>query len=178
MKVKSIKERIMQYFFLNPTERLRVRQIERAVKVPLPSAILYAKEMEKEKMIKSSIISGANLYSADRSSIKFLYEKRLFNIGSLYKSGLVEFLITEYSNPTIAVFGSYSKGEDIEKSDIDLYVETTKKIAGLERFEKVLQRPIQIFSYRNFQKIENKNLANSILNGVVLNGFLEAFISG
>ena len=48
---KSIKEEIKQYFLTNPTARKRVRQIESEVKVPLPSAIRYTKELEKGGVI-------------------------------------------------------------------------------------------------------------------------------
>ena len=75
MELNSIKDRIKAYFFLNPTTRLRVRQIEREVKIPLPSAIRYTKELEKEGILKSQEIAGIRLYSADRTSKSFLLEK-------------------------------------------------------------------------------------------------------
>ena len=175
MKIKSIKIKIKEYFLLNPTIRLRVRQIEREVKVPLPSVIRYAKELEQEKILKVTIIAGIKLYSTDRSSKTYLIEKRLFNLQSLYFSGLIDFLIEKYSNPTIIVFGSYSIGEDIEKSDIDIYIETPKKEIekNLNSFEKKLQRNIQVFQHKNINQIKNKALINNIINGIVLNGFLE-----
>ena len=175
MKIKSIKIKIKEYFLLNPTIRLRVRQIEREVKVPLPSVIRYAKELEQGKILKVTIIAGIKLYSTDRSSKTYLIEKRLFNLQSLYFSGLIDFLIEKYSNPTIIVFGSYSIGEDIEKSDIDIYIETPKKEIekNLNSFEKKLQRNIQVFQHKNINQIKNKALINNIINGIVLNGFLE-----
>ena len=122
MITNSIKERIRKYFFQNPTTQLRVRQIEREVKVPLPSVIRYCKELEKEGIIKKTETAGIALYSADRSSMRYLLEKRLFNIRLIFESGLLDHLIKEHSNPTIVLFGSYAKGEDIERSDIDLYI--------------------------------------------------------
>tara|TARA_Y100000034_G_scaffold123048_1_gene169319 strand:- start:157 stop:690 length:534 start_codon:yes stop_codon:yes gene_type:complete len=173
---KSIKNRIKEFFFLNPTIRLRVRQIERQVKVPFPSVIRYTKELESEGILHSSKIADVTTYSANRTSKEFLLEKKLFNIRQLFSCRLINFLIEQLSNPTIVVFGSYSRGEDIEKSDIDLYIETTsKKKINYDKFEKKLQREIQVFIYPNIKKIENKELANNIVNGVVLNGFMEIF---
>ena len=174
MKTNNIKNKIKEYFFLNPTIKLRVRQIERTIKVPLPSVIRYTKELEKEDILTSLGISNINVYSSNRSSKRFLLEKRLFNIRQL--SNLTEFLIKELSNPTIIVFGSYSKGEDIENSDIDLFIETSSnKKLNLEKFEKSLQRNIHIFTYKTINNIENKELANNIVNGITLNGFVEVF---
>jgi len=89
---------------------------------------------------------------------------------------LINYLIEEYNNPLIILFGSYSKGEDIEKSDIDLYIETTNnKKLRLNKFENTLNRKIHIFSFKSIDKVPNKDLSNNIINGIVLNGFLEVF---
>jgi len=176
MKTKDNKYRVKEYFFLNPTARLRVRQIEKEAKVPLPSAIRYAKELEKEGILKSGLIAGIKLYSADRSSKRFLVEKMLFNIRQMHESGLVAYLVEEYNNSAIILFGSYARGEDIETSDIDLYIETNAKdIKTSSEFEKKLKRDVQIFAYKSAKDIKNKELANSIINGIRLNGVVEAF---
>ena len=127
MKTYNIKEKIKEHFFMNPTKKMRVRQIEREIKLPLPSVIRYCKELEREEILKKEIVSGVSTYSADRNSKKFLIAKRLFNINLIFESGLIGHMVKEYFNPVIVLFGSYSKGEDIEGSDIDLYIETPKK---------------------------------------------------
>jgi len=172
----SIKERIKGYFFDNPTSKMRVRQIERKVGVPLPSAIRYTKELEKEGILFSLTIANIKVYSADRSSKNYLLDKRLHNIRKVFKSGLIDYLIEKYSNPAIILFGSYSRGEDIESSDIDFYIETpTKKEFSYEKFEKKLNRRIQLFVHKEIKKVSNPLLANNIINGIVLNGFVEVF---
>lgn len=176
MKTHDIKGKIKEYFFVHPTLKLRVRQIEREVKVPLPSVLRYIKELEQEGILKSSHIANITVYSADRASKTFLLEKTLFNIKQLHTSGLIDSLVSELSNPTVVLFGSYSRGEDVENSDIDIYVETTlKKRTSLEKFENILKRRIQLFSYKSIHHLKNKELANNIMNGVTLNGFLGVF---
>lgn len=176
MKIKDIKTRIREYFLLNPIVKMRVRQLEREVKVPLPSAIRYTAELEKDGILKKELIGNVVFYSADRASLNFILAKKSFNYGHLFSSGLVKFLVEEFSNPTLILFGSYSKGEDLERSDIDLYLETpSKKKVDLNKFEKVLHRRIQLFCYKDIHQVENKELANNIVNGIVLNGFLEVF---
>lgn len=176
MGTKDIKTKLKEYFFLNPTIKLRVRQIERELKVPLPSVIRYTKELEQEGLLKSTKIANITTYSADRASKTFLLEKKLFNIYQLNTSGLLDFLIEELSNPAIVVFGSYAKAEDVENSDIDLYIETpSQKKINVEKYEKILQRKIQLFMYKSLPDVENKGLANNIVNGIVLNGFMEVF---
>ncbi len=172
----NIKERIREYFFIHPTKKMRVRQIERDIGVPLPSAIRYSKELEKDKILKSEIIAGIKLYSADRVSAVYRINKMLFNLKALYGSKLIDFLITKFGNPTIILFGSYSRGEDTENSDIDLYIEANGNVkVNLGQFENELSRKIQLFVQKGIKDVSNKELANNIINGIVINGFLEAF---
>jgi len=173
MKIRDIKETIKKYFFLNPTAKLRVREVERTLKLPLPSVIRYCKELEKENILATAKIGSVTFYTASRNEI-YLLEKKLYNIKQLYDSGLINYLKVELNNPTIVLFGSYAKGEDTENSDIDLYIETlSKKQVSLEKFKKTLKRDIQLFQHKNIKEIKNTNLANNIINGFLLNGFME-----
>jgi predicted nucleotidyltransferase len=174
MITNNIKKRIKNYFLLNPTSRLRVRQIERATKTALPSIVRYVKELEKEGILRKEDISSVIFYLADRSSKEYILEKKLFNIKNLFTSELINYLIDKYHNAPIVVFGSYSKGEDNENSDIDIYIQSPKKEdIDTTKFEKILQRKIQKFIYKDINEIKNKNLINNIMNGVTLNGFIE-----
>ena len=176
MKAESIKEKIKDHFFINPSSKLRVREIERVLKLPLPSIIRYSKELKKEEILTIIKIGKVVLYTSNRSSKNYLLEKKLFNIKNLYSCRLIDFLAEELSNPPIIVFGSYSKGEDLENSDIDLYVETpSKKEINLNKFENLLKRKIQVFRYKNIREIKNIHLANNLINGIILNGFIEVF---
>ena len=176
MKTYNIKEKIKEHFLMNPTKKMRVRQIERELKLPLPSVIRYCRELEREEILKKETTSEVSTYSADRTSRKFFIAKRLFNIKSIFESGLLDYIVKEYFNPVIVLFGSYAKGEDTEESDIDLYVETPKKQEfSLQKFEKILNRKIQVFNYKNIKNMPNLHLRNNIINGITINNFLEAF---
>jgi predicted nucleotidyltransferase len=176
MKTKNIKQRIKEYFFINPNSKLRVREIERLLKLPLPSVIRYCKELQKEKIL--TIIKTGNVvfYTGDRARKQFIFEKKLFNLKLIYRSGLIDFLKIKLDNPAVVLFGSYSKGEDTEESDIDIYLETpSKKEISLGKFERILNRKIQCFRHKNIKEIKNTNLSNNIINGIVLNGYIEVF---
>lgn len=175
MKTKDIKNKIKEFFFINPTKKIRVRQLERELKLPLPSIIRYLKELKEGYIIKSEEITNIIVFSADRTSKQFLLEKTLFNIKQLHESKLINKFIEEFNNPPIILFGSYSKGEDVEDSDIDIYIESPRKLKDLRFFDKKFNKEIQLFIYKKMQDIENKNLANNIINGIKLNGYVEVF---
>ncbi len=175
MTQKDIKQAIKEYFFIYPTAKLRVREIERTLKLPLPSVIRYCRELENEGILALHKIGSVTFYTASRSET-YLVEKKFYNLRQLYESGLINHLKIELSNPAIILFGSYAKGEDTENSDIDLYIEThSKKQPNLEKFKKILQREIQIFQHKNIQEISNLHLANNIINGITLNNHIEVF---
>src|SRR3990167_1956336 len=113
MIIKNIKQIISEYFFVNPTAKLRVREIERALKLPLPSVIRYCNELEQEGILTTNKIGNANFYTSNRGSQKYILEKKLYNIKKIYESGLIEYLkrkiqvfrhknIKEISNPHMA----------------------------------------------------------------------------
>ena len=173
---KNIKEKIMEYFFIYPTARLRVREIERILELPVPSVIRYCKELEEDGILNKVKTGSVSFYTSDRTNEKFLREKRSFNIRQLSEKGILQHLKIEFHNPIIVIFGSYSKGEDVENSDIDIYVETpSKKEIDLAKFEKALKRKVHLFKYKSLSEIKNPNLSNNIINGIVLNGFVEVF---
>jgi predicted nucleotidyltransferase len=175
MNRKDIKQQIKEYFFVNPTARLRVREMERTLQLPLPSVIRYCKELEKDGILAVIKIGGTIFYTADMASEHYLLEKKLNNIKKLYGCGLIEYLKRELSNPAIVLFGSFSKGEDTEKSDIDIYIETpSMKKVNLGKFENILNRRIQIFQHKSINEIP-KPLANNIVNGITLNNYVEVF---
>jgi len=176
MRTRDIKQTIKEYFFDNSKARLRVREIERVLKLPLPSVIRYCKELEKEGILTIVKIGSVLFYSANTGDEKYILEKKLYNLRNIYESGIIESIKRELNNPAIVLFGSFSRGEDTEESDIDLYIETpSNKAINLDKFKKVLRKDIQIFRHKSLKEIPNHHLANNIINGIVLNNYLEVF---
>ncbi|RME55057.1 nucleotidyltransferase domain-containing protein [Candidatus Woesearchaeota archaeon] len=76
------------------------------------------------------------------------------NLKRLYESGLADVLEKEFAGATIILFGSYSRGEDLKGSDIDIAVIGRKeKELDIEKYEKLLHRPIYINFYESWKKI-------------------------
>lgn len=96
--------------------------------------------------------------------------KRIYNI--FYLSNITESIIKEFRPNAVVVFGSYSKGEDTEDSDIDIFVDSVvKKEIDLEKFEKELGRNIHLH-VSEIKKVPD-DLRKNIINGIILYRFLE-----
>jgi len=101
---------------------------------------------------------------------KIMQLKRVDNLKQIYELGLVDFLDKEFAGATIILFGSYSRGDDLINSDIDIAVIGRKeKGIDLKKYEEQLERKININYYASFDKI-HKNLKENLANGIVLSG--------
>ncbi|MBI2629531.1 nucleotidyltransferase domain-containing protein [Candidatus Pacearchaeota archaeon] len=172
MKNTDTKEKIQELLFDFPTRRFHVREISRILKISPPSISGSLKQLEKENMIT---IDKKFLYEvkANLDNSNFKNFKRVSNLKRMYLSGLIEYLYDKFPLSTIILFGSYSRGEDIERSDIDIAIIGYKeKNLELESFEKLLERKININFYPDLKSIET-NLKSSILNGITLKGVVQ-----
>ena len=90
----------------------------------------------------------------------------------LFESGLVDY-IAHYCYPNaITVYGSYAKGEDIEESDIDIFILTRSiKNLKLENFEAILKKRVHVIMKETLK--DTLNLKIEIINGIVIYGYLK-----
>ena len=86
---------------------------------------------------------------------------------------LIDYLNNNLTSPTIILFGSLSKAEAKIDSDIDICILGHKKDIHLNKFESNLKRKIQLFFFSSLENISNKELANNIINGYILEGRLK-----
>lgn len=159
----------MELLFNFPTRRFHVRQISRILRVSPPSVSKAINELAREKLVNTKRELTYEL-QANLSNPEFRIMKRVYNLKMIYSSGLFNYLAEKFSLNTIILFGSYSRGEDNEKSDIDIAIDSKEKPLDLEEYEKKLDRRIHIefFDYRKIKK----ELKDSIINGIVLLGYI------
>lgn len=172
LKFTGLQREILEFLFRNPLTSFNGRELAKKLKVS-PTAISKAiKFLVKtnfiilEKNIRLSI-------KLNRENEKVLQLKRVYNLESVYTSGIVDYLSDNYPGTVIILFGSYSFGEDIENSDIDIAViGTWDKGLIFDAFESKLQRNINIQFFIDFKAVP-KNLLESFANGIVLKGAMK-----
>jgi len=171
---KCSNQRIFAAFAENPTKQFHVRELSRIINLAPTSINIHLKDLEKNNMIIKEKTGLYPSYKANFDDEDFRFYKRLHNLAQLKESGLIEVLENTMSPTAIVLFGSYMKGEDIETSDIDIFLIAEEKDMNLKIYEKRLKRKIQLFSADNIKKLPAE-LRNNIVNGVVLYGFLKVF---
>lgn len=165
--------KILSLFFRQPTRKFHKREISRILKLGLPSVSAHLNKLEKDGLIKRVKEGIYETYSGSGNTA-FNVQKLAYNITMFNESGLVDFLAKEFTPDCIVLFGSASRGEDIESSDIDIFMISGKKEADLAKFEKELGRKISLHTTDSFSSL-SKELRNNIINGIKLYGYLEAF---
>ncbi|MFH1801561.1 MAG: nucleotidyltransferase domain-containing protein [archaeon] len=175
LKFTKLQNEIFRLFCIKAGALLNQRGIAKILKVS-PTAVSKALPLlEKEDIIKIKREKLMNLFSVrlNRENPKIIGLKRAENLKLIYESGLVEFLEEFFPGATIILFGSYSLGEDIETSDIDIAIINSKeKEINLSKFDKLLERRISLNFYLSFKDIK-KELKENILSGILLAGGIE-----
>jgi predicted nucleotidyltransferase len=156
--------------FIEDNYRLvNVREYARMQKVTPPTASRILSRFNKEGLLKKENNKQYIYYYADKESTLFIDLSRIY--WRLTLADLISFLEEEFLNPVIILFGSLSKAEAKQDSDIDLAVfSITKKEVRLEKYEKKLKRNIQLMLFQKCDDVKNTELLNNILNGYILAG--------
>lgn len=175
LKLTILQQEILRLFFIKAGMSLNQRGVARVLDVSQPAVIKALPRLEKENLINVEQDKESKRWSIELNSdnYKALQLKRADNLKQIYESGLADFLEKEFAGAIIILFGSYSRGEDTVKSDIDIAVIGRKeKQVDLVEFDKILERTIIINFYDSFKKID-KNLRENLFNGIILAGGIE-----
>lgn len=174
MLQKYSKYRILQEFFDFPRKNFQMRELSRRTRIAQPSVINHLKTLVKEGFIIKEKEGIYPAYKSNRDTELFKIHKKLNLFIRLYQTNLINYIYDNCLPDAIILFGSASKGEDIEVSDIDLFIQSPEKKLNLDKYEKILNRKITLFFEENFSKL-SPELKNNILNGIVLKGYLKIF---
>ena len=165
-------------FFSMPTKNHNLKEISKESSLAHTSVKNYIEILKKDGIIREIEEKHGErifpLYAADIDSESYKKQKIVNNITDILTSGVIDYLRDEVMPNSITLFGSYSRGEDLEDSDVDLFVEAKEQHLDLKKFESILKRRIQIHFKENITMCP-KNLRNNIINGFTLFGSTEAF---
>ena len=178
MLQKSSMFRTSEMFFVSPTKKYYLMDISRSIGLAHTSVKKNLDKLVRLGLIIESVEKKGKrkfpFYKANINNRLFKKEKIIYNLSSILDSGIIEFIEEKLMPNSIVLFGSYKRGEDIEDSDIDIFVECKDEKLDLNKFEKKLNRKVQLHFKEKFD-LYPKELKNNIINGTVLMGFLEGY---
>ncbi|MFH0831828.1 MAG: nucleotidyltransferase domain-containing protein [archaeon] len=166
--------RILQEFFDFPTKNFQIRELSRIAKIAQLSVANHTKALIKKGLLVREKRGIYPSIKANRDNALFRLYKKLDLVCRIFQTGLLGSVYDSCMPDSIILFGSASKGEDVENSDIDLFVQAPEKKLNLEKYEKLLNRKITLFFEENFSRLPDE-LKNNILNGIILKGYVKVF---
>lgn len=174
-KLTNLQQGILRLMFINTGLSFNFHSIAKKLEVSQQAIKKAIKPLEEKKLITITKDPETKRHTITLKTDNPLVIglKRAENLKILYETGLIDFLEEKHPSSTIILFGSYSRGDDTIKSDIDIAIINNKeKIIKLTEFEKKLQKKIIINYYQSINEI-HKNLRENILNGIILSGGIE-----
>lgn len=166
--------RVLQQFFDFPRKNFQMRELSRQVRLAQVSVINHLNALIKEGLILKEKKGLYPSFRANRENEEFKLLKKQNLTWRIYKSGLVAAIDEKIKPNCVVLFGSGVRGEDTEESDIDLFVQASETGLDLKRYEKILNRKINLL-FEPGTKALSKELLNNIINGHVLYGYLRVF---
>jgi len=139
------KQKILKFLTQNPSQSLMTSEIIKSTKISKAGANIVLRELVKTDLVKRSIKGKTHLYQVDFHDPLVKQFKVMGSVVELYP------LIKKIENLSqqIILFGSASRGENLEDSDIDLFI--------LTRAEKEVRKVIKKYNYHNKIKAIVKN---------------------
>lgn len=175
VKFTKLQSEIFELLCNNAGNEINQSLIASSLKVSSTAVANALKEMQKFALVRVNKDKkmNLNLITLNRENSFVVQLKRVQNLKLIYESGILEELEEKFAGATIILFGSYSKGEDTIKSDIDIAIVGRKeKMVDLSKFESFFKKEIIINFYDSLHSIE-KELRESLCNGIVLSGGIE-----
>ena len=170
---------VLAWFFSFPDREIGLNDLAAAIHISKATARRAALHLIEEGFLQRELLGNMWRLSRNKDHVYNFSKKIAYKLMMVYESGILGDIHRAFSNPRcVVLFGSYRKGDDNEKSDIDIAVEVVggkeQKIVKLGEIKKFGYRknvPINLHIFSR-DKIDI-NLFSNIANGIILEGFLE-----
>ena len=169
---------ILNFFIENPYQEVYLRELAKKLKISPFAAKKYLDILKKENLIVEEKKANLRYFKANINNLFFKHLKIAFNINTIEKSGLINYIKDNVANiSSIVLFGSMAKGENDQKSDIDILIIGSGKKLNINKFKEKLSREISlhIFTWSEWNKKAKQDSPfyyESAISGVPLYGEL------
>lgn len=173
---KTTQFKILELFIKKPYEKFYLREISRILTMSPMTVSRSLRLLTKEKLLKKEKSKNQILYQANLEYLPFKHLKIVYNLSWLERKKVMPFLKEKLPGlSSVVLYGSYAKGENDEKSDLDLLaISAIKKDISFELSKKLgVDTSILNFTPVEWNDEAKKNRAlylDIISEGIVLLG--------
>ncbi len=179
LELNEAHRKVILWFFSYPYKEMSLNDLSVELGIAKTTARKIVFQLVEEEFLKKEELGKVWRINCNVGHIYNYTIKVANNLENIYKGNIVQEIHKAIPNArAIILFGSYRKGDDTEKSDIDIAVEvldneklSIQELGVIEKFNyrKNVQVNVHLFSRNQI----DLNLFNNIANGIMLDGFLE-----
>jgi len=164
--------KILALFFENSSREFYLREVGVLSKISVGASKNHLDRLVKGGLLLVRRQGNMRLFRVNRDSPAYKQKKVAYTVERIVSSGLLDLLMR--ANPSsIVLYGSFARGEDDEKSDLDLVVLSESKT--LPRIPSLFNRDVNLLVYsgREWAKKAKENKAfydQIIIHGIPLYG--------
>lgn len=167
---------VLQLFFEEPTRHWHFSEIKEKISLPENKISRWLKIFIQRKIIqKFTPKQKMPYYSGNYENPEYQYQKKIYALQHLHDSGFLNHLASLKSAKTIILFGSFSRWDWHKNSDIDLFIFGDDGDLEQAKYEKILNRQIQLFTCKDKKQFKkfNRELMVNIIKGDLIKGDLD-----
>ncbi len=174
--MKSKKHKIRELFFNYPTKHWHFEEIVTESKLARSKTDHWLKKLRKEKLItRIKKHKKMPYFIANYSSANYKNQKKIYALQKLYESGLLNHLSELPKAKSVIIFGSFSRSDWYNNSDIDIFIYGDCENLKIAPYEIKLHRDIQLFTAKNPAQLQELGspLLQNIIKGNIIKGNID-----
>lgn len=175
MPLPSKEEKVLELFFNSP-EHWHFEKLLKQSKISRGRLNNWLTKFSKEGIIKRVKKKGKMPYYVGNSiHPAYRNRKKIYALNRFYKTGFLNHLQSLPRAKTVIIFGSFSRWDWHEESDIDLFIFGNDDELEQGKYELKLNREIQVFTAKtktDFKKFR-PGLLKDIATGYIVKGTLD-----
>lgn len=169
------KPKIKELFYNHPTKHWHFEQLMKDASLTRGPTNEWIKKLLKDNLVLRIKPKGKMpYYIANYEHPHYQNSKRLYALEKLHESGLLDHLASLEKAKVVILFGSFSRWDWYENSDIDIFVYGDIDEIYVGKFLPKLKREIQFFTGKNGHDLEKMGsaLLQNIIKGITIKGTL------
>jgi predicted nucleotidyltransferase len=161
--------------FFNSSKQWHFEELRKNVKIGKPQLARWLKIFEKQEIIKRVKVKGKMPhYIQYFDSQRYKNRKIFFAREQLLLSGFIDHLTSISKAKVIIIFGSFTREDWNDKSDIDVFVYGNDEEIEVGKFEAKLKREIQLHTVKSINDLKKVDkLLPYIISGDFIKGNIQ-----
>jgi predicted nucleotidyltransferase len=174
--MESKEPQVLELFFNYPTKEWHFEEILKSSKIARSKVDRWLKKLIKEQLIQRIKPRGEMPhYIGYAESAEYHNRKMIYALEQLHKTGLLNHLSSLKKAKAVILFGSFSRSDWNQDSDIDIFIYGEPDGLKIAPYELKLHRDLELFICKNNDELKtyNEGLLKNIIRGHLIKGNLD-----